>query len=359
MNIRRIKVSRSIFSILCFVALSSCGTEPILPYSVNVPPLVLSTLPTSNITDGRGRFREIYCKIGEDHGKSLSNYKPCEETLHRLDNEPNGTGKPISLGSSNSSFKTLIVPGIFGECLGDKVGIYSYARAHLKSHGYDVDVLPVSGRSSSSYNGKQIRDAIINSNDNRIVLIGYSKGLADILEAIVAYPELHDRIVAVVGIAGVVNGSPVADSLAKLYDALVSKMALKSCPIGDRGGVDSLRRSERLSWLSQNKLPMNIKYYSLAAFTDKENISAILRPFHTMLSRVDPRNDSQVVFYDAIIPGSTILGYANSDHWAVTLPFSQDMPVISSTLVNRNEFPREVLLETVIRFVEEDINSSQ
>jgi predicted DNA-binding transcriptional regulator AlpA len=30
---------------------------------------------------------------------------------------------------------------------------------------------------------------------------------------------------------------------------------------------------------------------------------------------------------------------------------------LSSTLVNRNDFPREVLLEAIVRFVEEDLEN--
>jgi len=45
-----------------------------------------------------------------------------------------------------------------------------------------------------------------------------------------------------------------------------------------------------------------------AAFADRENISLILRPSYDKLSLVDPLNDSQVVFHDALVPGGALLG---------------------------------------------------
>ena len=38
---------------------------------------------------------------------------------------------------------------------------------------------------------------------------------------------------------------------------------------------------------------------------------------------IDGRNDSQVIFYDQLIPGSTLLGYLNADHWAVAVPIAR------------------------------------
>ena len=52
----------------------------------------------------------------------------------------------------------------------------------------------------------------------RLVLIGYSKGTPDVLEAIVNHPEIHARVAAVVSIAGAVGGSPLANE-AEQYQA--------------------------------------------------------------------------------------------------------------------------------------------
>jgi hypothetical protein len=86
-----------------------------------------------------------------------------------------------------------------------------------------------------------------------------------------------------------------------------------------------------------------------------ERISSILRTSNNKLSMIDGRNDSQVIFYDQIVPGSSLLGYVNADHWALALPISRSHSTITSLFVTENAYPREALMEAVLRFVEEDL----
>jgi hypothetical protein len=52
-----------------------------------------------------------------------------------------------------------------------------------------------------------------------------------------------------------------------------------------------------------------------------------------------------------------LLGFVKSDHWAVALPLTRQHPNLAPDLLNHNEFPREVLLESAVRFVEERLLS--
>jgi hypothetical protein len=70
---------------------------------------------------------------------------------------------------------------------------------------------------------------------------------------------------------------------------------------------------------------------------------------------VDARNDSQVLFYDQVTPGSTLFAYVNADHWAVAVPIARTHPTTGSMFVDQNDFPREALLEAIMRFVEEEL----
>ena len=81
-----------------------------------------------------------------------------------------------------------------------------------------------------------------------------------------------------------------------------------------------------------------------------------MKPFYKKLSQVDSRNDSQMIFYDQLIPVSVLLGYVNADHWAIAVPLNRSHPYISSSFVDKNAFPREVLLEAIVRYVDEDLN---
>ena len=75
----------------------------------------------------------------------------------------------------------------------------------------------------------------------------------------------------------------------------------------------------------------------------------VLAPFWLSLAKTDPANDGLVVASDAIVPGSTLLGYPNADHLAVAMPFE------ANPLINRNDYPRAVLLEAAVRAVQEDL----
>jgi len=101
-----------------------------------------------------------------------------------------------------------------------------------------------------------------------------------------------------------------------------------------------------------------VHYYSLATFPDPERISSILKSSYRKLASIDARNDSQVIFYDQVIPGSTLVGYLNADHWAVALPIARSHEKIGSWFVTENAYPREALLEAVLRFVEEDLSGA-
>ena len=87
----------------------------------------------------------------------------------------------------------------------------------------------------------------------------------------------------------------------------------------------------------------------------REQISFGLRGIYDELAKIDPRNDGQMLFYDQIIAGGALLGFVAADHWAVALPTSKEVPAVAATMVNRNEFLREILLEAIIRQVEKQL----
>ena len=55
-----------------------------------------------------------------------------------------------------------------------------------------------------------------------------------------------------------------------------------------------------------------------------------------------------------MVPASTLLGYLNADHWAIGLPLVRDRPELAAQL-NRNAFPRELVLEAIVKYVEDDL----
>lgn len=311
-----------------------------------------------NVVDDRGRFREIYCAIRTDHGRTLAEDRECDDALVYLEDEPAGTGAEVTLGMARMPWRVMVIPGVIGECFQHIAAALPHARAHLSQHGYRTEVIPVSGRSGSSHNALQIRDYLVANtrSDEPVILVGYSKGAVDALEAVVNHPEVLERTAAVISLAGAVGGSQLADDTPALLESLSRHVDLPACDDGDGLAVKSLRTDERKAWLAEHSpLPEGPLYLAVPAMARKRDISFLLLDGYHKLRKIDPRNDSQVLFQDAVIPGGVLLGYANGDHWAVALPFSRDAKGLAKTLVTRNAYPREVLLEAITRYVEERV----
>ena len=341
------------------LALAACGSKPLVPYSADTPPLVLVPASQAGVQDQRGRFREIYCAVLEARARDVPDYRPCDEALTRIGSEPPGTGRPVDLGPSKRRLTAAVVAGIGYECFQQWLQAPGTSIQHVRQFGYDMALLPVDALSSSAHNARQIRDAIMampaEPGGPRLVLLGYSKGAPDILEAVVAYPEVRGRIAAVVSTAGAIGGSALADDAEQYQVDLLRHFPGSTCASGDGGGVASLRTATRRAWLAGNPLPREVHYYSLVTFPRPERISSILTGSYDKLARIDARNDSQVIFYDQVIPGSTLVGYLNADHWALAVPIARTRATVGSLFVTQNAYPREALLEALLRFVEEDL----
>ena len=340
--------------VVACLAIGACATTKTgVPFTTDSSPLV-----PANVQDKRARFREIYCAVLEAHGRTLPDYRSCDEALTRVGSEPAGTHQRVDLGPSKRRLIAALVPGIGYECFEQWLQAPGTAAAHVRQYGYDLKPLKVDALSGTATNARQIRDAIMAmppDTEARLVLIGYSKGAPDILEAVVTYPEIRSRVAAVVSAAGSIGGSALAND-AEQYEAdMLRHFPGATCEPGDGGAVESLRPATRQAWLAQHPLPGDVHYYSLATFPQPERISSILKSSYRKLAKIDARNDSQVIFYDQIVPGSTLVGYLNADHWAVAVPISRTHPMVTSMFVTQNAYPREALLEALLRFLEEDL----
>jgi len=185
---------------------------------------------------------------------------------------------------------------------------------------------------------------------------GISMGrVVDTLEALLAYPELQSRITAVISLAGAIGGSPLADIAPDVAVSIMRNTPGVQCKDGDGAAFESLSRVVRQEWLATHPLPANIRFYSIVTLPQPERISAGLKPGYNLLSDIDPRNDGILLFYNQVIPGSTLLGYVNADHWAVATNFDSSQYALVRALADKTDFPRQALLEAALRFVEQDL----
>jgi hypothetical protein len=352
----------------CFVifvltgVLAGCASKPTIPYSTDFDPI--TELPTARggIQDGRTRFREIYCAALEDHGRDLPDYMPCDEALTRVGTEPLSTGKGVNLAFSDSDFLMLVVPGLGWECFEAWLDHDDSGSIHAATHGYEAIQIKVDGLSGTENNARQIRDFILNLPQDQankpLILLGYSKGAPDLLEFVVKNPEIASRVVAIISASGAIGGTPLAVDAKQSQANLLTHFPKSECGEGDGGAVESMRPDVRKKWLTENTLPEHIRYYSVVTYPDpKERMSFGLKSSYRAVSKTDARNDSQIIFYDQVIPGSTLVAFTNADHWAMAVPIARGHKIVGNTVVNRNNYPREMFFESLLRFVEEDLEN--
>jgi hypothetical protein len=341
------------------MSLVGCAGAPLQPFSTETPPLVLVPATQASVQDKRGRFREIYCAVLQARVGEVPDHRPCDDALTRLGTEPAPTGRPVALGVSGRHLIAALVPGIGFDCVAKWLQPAGTVGQHIRKYGYELAPIKVDALSGITTNARQIRDAVmamtLGPGAPRLVLFGYSKGAPDVLEAIVKHPEIRPRVAAVVSVAGAVGGSALANDAEQYQAELLRHFPGATCDAGDGGAVDSLRPNVRKAWLAQNPLPASVPTYSVVTLPQPERISSILHGSASKLSAIDGRNDSQVIFYDQVIPGSSLVGYINADHWAIALPIARAHENVGSMFVTQNAYPREALLEAVLRFVEEDL----
>ncbi|MFK5978237.1 MAG: hypothetical protein QM488_05060 [Rhizobiaceae bacterium] len=311
--------------------------------------------------DGRARFSKLFCRKLELDGRKLGYKKSCKAYIR--DAKLIGKTKQPTK-QSPIKIRIAMIGGIFSDCVREKISMFSNARPYVQSaksnfiNSMSFKYIRVSGYSSSKENAKLISSAIGKMNigkTERLVVVSYSKGTSDLIEALASYPKLGKKIDAVLSVAGVVLGSPLAENKG------VFEKFFKSFKTGCRGpdgeGLQSITTVNRQKFLKKNNLPERVKYYSLVGNVSKARTSLILRPLRKLLAlRGVNDSDAQVPTSNAVLPGSSVLGYMNADHWAIAMPFEKSFPLLTKTFINRNIFPREIMLSSAIEVIASDLS---
>jgi len=326
-----------------------CSHSPMLPYSLDLPAQSLALPGAPPIKDARARYRQLLC------GLMAATATPCDEVLIRLSDEPPKLPATPTGTLPLPTAQLLFIPGLYDDCARDWIGFYADAIPQLVELGYQVDIAPVSGRSSSGENARRIADFLKTLKPGPtqpLILIGHSKGSADALKFLVDYPDLAKRVNALISIAGAINGSPLADWLVTQNLGPEALLPEALCATGDGGALQSLQRSVRLPWLHRHPLPQQVRYFSLVTVSDPEHIVWPLQYTYERLAEIDPRNDGMLLHSDQMIPGSELLGYLHTDHWRAAYPVEDKIPFLESS--NKlQKFPRVLMLRAALVHVME------
>jgi len=340
------------------------GCRPaLIPFDEHVPAQALSTIGAPPVHDGRARFRAIFCGLLDRNRQQPCTMDGCDDCLWRLSDEPQTVAGPHRLPDHDPGLTILIVPGAFSGCIESIGAPFHDGSERLRQMGYRIESIDISGLSSSARNAEIIAETVtkyISGPSHRLILLGYSKGTTDILHFLVAYPDLALHIDAVLSVAGAVNGSPLADRYAEAeYDNWLARLFPERCQPGDRGVFDSLSRTQQFRWLATHPLPDHVHYYSLASFARYADVQMHLQPTYKLLEQIHPLNDGQLLFIDQLIPGSTLLGYVNADHWTIAIPVEDKFSRRDPALKDRHRQLRDALFEAMVLFLTDDLTSRQ
>ncbi|MFO1394048.1 MAG: hypothetical protein U1F09_09840 [Steroidobacteraceae bacterium] len=306
--------------------------------------------------DGRARFRQLFCGLVAEAGDERGARNECGGLLWKLADEPAPEAAPATTSPLPDDLHVFVVSGAFADCRREDTVPYDEAIAQLAAGGLKIQATMVSGRSSAARNATELAEAIRAAklgDRERIVLVGYSKGAVDSLQLLADYPDIAARVVAVVSVAGPIYGSPLAATAEGWYRPFSDSFA-SVCDPGDGGVIASLVPDVRRQWLEAHPLPAHVRYYSIAAFPTRKHLARGLELSWQLLAPLDTRNDGQVLVGDAMIPGSTLLGYVNSDHWDVAIAVERQMPFFSGRPDARH-FPRVALFDAILRYVGETL----
>jgi hypothetical protein len=335
----------ALVALLAMAMLASACSPKLTRYRHDLPALQLSVLGQPGLVDGRQRFREVLCGLRPDD---------CESLLIRLADEPVASSVQTAPAPIDPALRVIFVPGAFQACFPEVAVPFEGAFAQLRSQGHRIDVVRLGARSSSERNAEELARIVIADRltaDEKLVLIGHSKGVPDILVFLARYPVLAEQVSVVVSIAGAVNGTRLADWVSPLIP-LPPWFGVTPCEAGDGGVLQSLRHEERMRWWSKNRLPDHIRYFSLGAVTTADAAARIFDLPRQKLARASELNDGQLLFFDQAIPGSTLLGYANADHWDVVLGAQQRWSYWAANRATR-VYPRDALFEALMRYLSE------
>lgn len=299
-------------------------------------------------SDSRIPFAQRFYQIAQARGLELHTNQLCLDQGYQSQlQQPQSS--PYNVEPTDRY--TLIVPGLLGNSIRALVAPLLCARERLTVEGYKLKVAWVSGRSGCERNANQLREHVLEIADHSgqpVNIIGYSKGCADAIHMLGKHKDTHQAVAALVSYAGVVLGTPLADSVASWVNTLLRYVPLPGDSFGDGLAISDLTPQRRQQWLTDHPLPTNVRLASIAASPNPELVSRILKGSYRHLSHLDTHNDSQVICEDAIIPNSELLAVVNADHWAIALPIAERHRLLARLLVDKNRFPRDVLIQASI-----------
>ena len=340
---------RSAVAALALLSAGCVAAPPAGAAVVHEPSLSRNALAAAQ----HSTFREVLCATLAETAPQAG---PCEAFLWRDKTEPARALDVLALGPLRHRWRIVMVSGYGSDCFAPWVRMYGDARARLAEIGVTVTDAPVAGLSGTAWNAAIVAETVLGLGDDpsaKTMLLGYSKGAADILEALGSYPAAAARVDAVLSISGSLGGAQLAETAPAALDFLIDHAPGTACGPHDDRALWSLRPDVRAFRLRSNPRPPEPPLFVLASFVERDRVSTGLLAGWTELSRRGADTDGQLTVDEQVTDGAVLLGHPRADHWAVALPIETAASTLSAVLVDRNTYPRAPLIESAIRFVDQ------
>jgi hypothetical protein len=302
-------------------------------------------------SDSSKPFSDVFCTVLAKNNPDGDRWGPCEEYV------AGGGSASAALPELSKDYRVLIVPGFMSSCFADSPAFNEGLPVLREKYGMNVEYLQVPNDGSDT-NAKVIADFLrekSRGDTRKWILVGYSKGTPDIQEALARYPEVRQVAAAFISVAGASGGSNIADAIPGMVDKYMNQYKMKPTCKGDMAvGFKSLSKMVRGRFLANYPNPF-VPTYSIIAASEQNNTSKALLQTWQLLTTYDPLQDGQLTRQDAIVPGSTYLGIAKGDHFAVALPFDKSTDATIKTGMDKTKYPRGALIESLLRYVTADL----
>lgn len=292
-------------------------------------------------------FARMFCSVLHSENPDGGEWDSCDSYLK---SEQPLSIRPGDLDRIPADYRLLVIPGILSSCQANTQA-FAEGQVHLREkHGMTVEFLQTPNESSTA-NGARIAKYLKDnsqSDSRKYILVGYSKGAPDIQEALANDSQARNSVAAFISVAGAVGGSPIAETMPAIVQRYTSTLKLGSCEGDVAEAFKSLRQDVRQQFLSAHPDPL-VPSFSLAAVSDSTTTSRMLLEAWKVLTAYDPRTDSQLLLFDALVPGGNYLGTLRADHLAVALNYSGSTDSTIRSAADHNRFPRAALLEAAVR----------
>ena len=319
--------------------------------------MVVHLIPASAPVSGAPevKFANLFCSVREKENPDTGDWPACDQFL---DAAPQAR---VDLTPLVTKYRVLIVPGFFSACASSIAPAFGDGPDHMRNqHKMTLEVW-VPPNDSSEANGaalaQYLRDHMV-TDQRKYIVLGYSKGAPDVQTALALHPEAKDAVAAFISVAGAVGGSLIADLLPAQANNWIDRFKLGKCEGDVAVAFTSLKKSVRQQFLAAHPTPL-VPSYSLAAVSDRAHTSKALLEAWQLMSFLAQRQDSQLAYEDAILPGSTVLGTARADHLAVVMPFEKASDSSIRSFADHGHYPRAALLEAMLRFVIGDLEAAK